>query len=129
MSSKTGSIKVNTQDIFPIIKKWLYSEHDIFLRELISNASDAISKRKILSGLDNKQIPEGKIEVTLSKENKTITISDNGLGMTEEEIEKYITRRTTYCSKCTFKHDYSTCFTTQLACIHQTIIRVCNLAT
>lgn len=92
MSSKTGNIKVNTQDIFPIIKKWLYSEHDIFLRELISNASDAISKRKILSGLDNKQIPEGKIEVTLSKENKTITISDNGLGMTEEEIEKYITQ-------------------------------------
>ena len=90
MTQKTGHISVNTQDIFPIIKKWLYSEHDIYLRELISNASDAITKRATLSRVKNVETPIGEIKVSINKEEKTITISDNGLGMTEEEVEKYI---------------------------------------
>ncbi|GAB4010301.1 MAG: molecular chaperone HtpG [Bdellovibrio sp.] len=90
MSQKKGSIKVQTADIFPIIKKWLYSEHDIFVRELVSNATDAITKRATLGRNQNQEIPEGKIQVEINKTNKTITIRDNGLGMTEEEVEKYI---------------------------------------
>jgi molecular chaperone HtpG len=90
MSNKKGSIKVQTTDIFPIIKKWLYSEHDIFLRELISNASDAITKRATLARTQNLELPEGEIKVEIDKENKTIKIIDNGLGMTEAEVEKYI---------------------------------------
>lgn len=90
MTKRTGTISVNTNDIFPIIKKWLYSEHDIFVRELVSNASDAITKRKVLGTGSNVEIPEGKIEVILDKKEKTITFKDNGLGMTEEEVEKYI---------------------------------------
>jgi len=90
MSSRKGSISVNTTDIFPIIKKWLYSEHDIFLRELVANATDAITKRATLARSQNQEIPVGKINVTVNKENKTITISDNGLGMSEAEVEKYI---------------------------------------
>lgn len=87
---RQGSIKVNTTDIFPIIKKWLYSEHDIFLRELISNATDAITKRKTLGQIQNQVIPEGRITVEIDKNKKTITITDNGIGMTDAEIEKYI---------------------------------------
>lgn len=90
MTSKKGTISVNTTDIFPIIKKWLYSEHDIFLRELVANATDAITKRATLARTENLEIPTGKIEVTVNKTAKTITISDNGLGMTEAEVEKYI---------------------------------------
>lgn len=90
MAARKGSIKVQTSDIFPIIKKWLYSEHDIFLRELISNATDAITKRATLARGLNQEIPEGRINVFVSPKNKTITIQDNGLGMTEEEVEKYI---------------------------------------
>lgn len=90
MSERTGAIKVNTSDIFPIIKKWLYSEHDIFLRELISNATDAITKRSTISRGKNLEIPEGKIQVHVAPKAKTIQIIDNGLGMTEEEVEKYI---------------------------------------
>lgn len=90
MTTRTGNITVSTKDIFPIIKKWLYSEHDIFLRELIANASDAITKRATLSRANGYQIPDGKIEVKVNKENKTIQIIDNGLGMTEGEVEKYI---------------------------------------
>ena len=90
MANKTGHISVNTQDIFPIIKKWLYSEHDIFLRELISNASDAITKRATLSRVKNIETPTGEIKISIDKNKKTITISDNGLGMSEEEVEKYI---------------------------------------
>ncbi len=91
-TEKKGQIKANTQDILPIIKKWLYSEHDIFLRELISNGSDAITKRKVLSSKENLECPEGQIKVVLNKENKTIQIRDNGLGMSEEEVERYITQ-------------------------------------
>jgi molecular chaperone HtpG len=90
MSDKKGTIKVETGDILPIIKKWLYSEHDIFLRELVANATDAISKRATLARIKNQEIPVGKIQVNLNKEEKYITITDNGLGMTENEVEKYI---------------------------------------
>jgi len=90
MSTRKGSISVNTNDIFPIIKKWLYSEHDIFVRELVSNACDAITKRSTLARSLGYETPEGKVLVEVDKEAKTITFSDNGLGMNEEEVEKYI---------------------------------------
>ncbi len=90
MTRRNGKITVQTNDIFPIIKKWLYSEHDIFLRELVANATDAITKRATLSRNANLEIPAGKIEVAVSTNNKTITIIDNGLGMTEAEVEKYL---------------------------------------
>jgi len=90
MSEKKGQIKVQTSDIFPIIKKWLYSEHDIFIRELVSNATDAITKRATLARTRNEEIPTGDIQIRVNKTNKTITVNDNGLGMTEEEVEKYI---------------------------------------
>ena len=90
MTSRKGTISVNTTDIFPIIKKWLYSEHDIFLRELVANSTDAITKRAMLGRTSNQEIPTGKITVTVDKNAKTITLVDNGLGMTEAEVEKYI---------------------------------------
>ncbi len=90
MTARTGTISVNTTDIFPIIKKWLYSEHDIFVRELVSNACDAITKRHTLARAKGQETPTGKVEVLIDKEAKTITFKDNGLGMNEEEIEKYI---------------------------------------
>ena len=90
MTSRKGNISVQTADIFPIIKKWLYSEHDIFVRELISNATDAITKRHTLARTQGEETPEGKIQVIIDKPNNTITFTDNGLGMSEEEVEKYI---------------------------------------
>lgn len=90
MTTRKGNISVQTADIFPIIKKWLYSEHDIFLRELIANATDAITKRATHSRLENKETPEGRINVHLDAKAKTLTISDNGLGMSEAEVEKYL---------------------------------------
>ena len=90
MADRKGNITVNTNDILPIIKKWLYSEHDIFIRELVANACDAITKRSTLARTLNQEIPVGKILISLNKSNKTIKIQDNGIGMTEEEIEKYI---------------------------------------
>jgi len=90
MTERKGPITVKTGDIFPIIKKWLYSEHDIFVRELVANATDAITKRQVLARTQNVEVPAGTISTTVSKENKTITISDNGVGMTENEVEKYI---------------------------------------
>jgi molecular chaperone HtpG len=90
MTSRKGTISVNTTDIFPIIKKWLYSEHDIFLRELVANATDAITKRAMISRTTNLEIPTGNITVSVNKDAKTITINDNGIGMTEAEVEKYI---------------------------------------
>lgn len=90
MTSRKGSISVNTTDIFPIIKKWLYSEHDIFVRELVSNACDAITKRNTLARSNGEGEAEGKVKVVVDKQAKTITFSDNGIGMTEEEVEKYI---------------------------------------
>lgn len=88
--SRKGSISVQTQDIFPIIKKWLYSEHDIFVRELVSNACDAITKRATLARTTNLETPKGEVTVTIDKDAKTITITDDGIGMNEEEVEKYI---------------------------------------
>ncbi|OON96368.1 MAG: molecular chaperone HtpG [Candidatus Epulonipiscioides saccharophilum] len=91
--SKTGNLSIHSENIFPIIKKWLYSDHDIFVRELISNASDAILKFKKLCDMgqtEDKLGEEFKITVTVDKDSSTITISDNGIGLTEEEIEKYI---------------------------------------
>jgi molecular chaperone HtpG len=90
MTIRKGSISVKTNDIFPIIKKWLYSEHDIFIRELVSNASDAITKRHALARSQGHETPEGKIKVSVDKAQKTIVIEDNGIGMTEGEVEKYI---------------------------------------
>ena len=85
---KKGSLSIHTENIFPIIKKWLYSEHDIFIRELVSNAIDAMNKRKILDSSVKEE--ELRIEIEINKKKKTITISDAGIGMTKEEIEKYI---------------------------------------
>ena len=88
----TGKIKVTTENIFPIIKKFLYSDHEIFLRELVSNAVDATSKLKALSSLGEVKgdVDSPLVEVKLDKKAKTITISDNGIGMTSEEVKKYI---------------------------------------
>lgn len=87
-----GGISVDTEHIFPIIKKWLYSEKDIFLREIISNASDAITKLKRLEslGIRDSQNEQYAINVTLDTEEGTLTVSDNGIGMSEDEIKKYI---------------------------------------
>jgi molecular chaperone HtpG len=91
---KTGKINVQTENIFPIIKKFLYSDHEIFLRELVSNAVDASQKLNVLSTLGDykKEVSNLKVEVLLDKEAKTLTIRDNGIGMTSDEIEKYITQ-------------------------------------
>ncbi|MBI3509294.1 MAG: molecular chaperone HtpG [Bacteroidetes bacterium] len=90
----TGTINVQTENIFPIIKKFLYSDHEIFMRELVSNAVDASKKLKALNSLGEFAGELGSLAVTINidKENKTITVSDNGIGMTEEEVEKYITQ-------------------------------------
>lgn len=87
-----GTISIHTENIFPIIKKFLYSDNEIFLRELVSNATDAVQKLRRLSSLGEVKgdLPEGLVEVKLDKDAKTITISDNGIGMTAEEIKKYI---------------------------------------
>ena len=87
-----GSIRVQTENIFPIIKKFLYSDHEIFLRELISNAVDATQKLRTLSSIGDArgELGELKIEVKLDKEAKTLTVSDRGIGMTAEEVDKYI---------------------------------------
>jgi molecular chaperone HtpG len=87
-----GTVNVQTENIFPLIKKFLYSDHEIFLRELVSNAIDATSKLKVLSaaGEAKGDLGDLKVEVILDKEAGTITIKDKGIGMTEEEIEKYI---------------------------------------
>ena len=87
-----GTISIHTENIFPIIKKFLYSDHEIFLRELVSNAVDATQKIKRLASLGqyNGELGDLKIEVSFDEKAKTITISDRGLGMTAEEIKKYI---------------------------------------
>tara|TARA_B110000444_G_C18849676_1_gene604564 strand:+ start:3080 stop:5017 length:1938 start_codon:yes stop_codon:yes gene_type:complete len=91
-SAKKGSINVTTENIFPIIKKFLYSDHEIFLRELVSNAVDATQKCKTLVSVGevNKMSKDPQVIVTIDADAKTITISDNGVGMTEEEVDKYI---------------------------------------
>ncbi len=90
---KKGGISVETQHIFPIIKKWLYSDKDIFLREIVSNASDAVTKLRRLCSLGEATVPEGeefRIDVELDRNAGTVTVTDNGIGMTPEELEKYI---------------------------------------
>lgn len=82
-----GTIKIHSENILPIIKKWLYSDKDIFVRELISNACDAISKLRTIT---EDQTQEWRIDLVINKENRTLTFSDNGIGMTGEEVEKYI---------------------------------------
>jgi molecular chaperone HtpG len=92
MVQEKGTISIHTENIFPIIKKFLYSDNEIFLRELVSNAVDATQKIKRLSSLSqyNKELGELKVKVSFDEEAKTITVSDNGLGMTADEIKKYI---------------------------------------
>ena len=93
MSSKKGNLSINSENIFPIIKKWLYSDHDIFVRELISNGVDAITKLKRLDSMGEAEIedsPQYRITITSSPKEKTLTFEDNGIGMTAEEVEKYI---------------------------------------
>ena len=93
MANKHGSLSIDSENLFPIIKKWLYSDHDIFYRELISNGCDAITKLKKLDMMGEYSLPadyKAKIEVIVSPEDKTIKIIDNGLGMTAEEVEEYI---------------------------------------
>lgn len=90
-----GNISVSSENIFPIIKKWLYSDKDIFLRELVSNGCDAVTKLKKLAGIGEAKVsPDEKyrVDVIVDKENKTLTVKDNGIGMTAEEIDKYITQ-------------------------------------
>ena len=90
--TEKGGISVQTEHIFPIIKKWLYSEKEIFLREIVSNACDAVTKLKRLESLGQVSDigSDFRITVRADKEARTITVSDNGIGMTEEELKKYI---------------------------------------
>ncbi len=91
--AKNGSLSINSENIFPIIKKWLYSDHDIFFRELVSNGCDAITKLKKLDMIGEANVPsdeEFKIQVLANPELKTLTFIDNGLGMTEDEVDEYI---------------------------------------
>lgn len=93
MSEERGNISIHTENIFPIIKKWLYSDKDIFIRELISNGCDAVNKYKRLISMgeiNGNDTEEFKILVTVNKEKGTMTFTDNGIGMTEEEVKKYI---------------------------------------
>lgn len=92
MTMQSGKINVNTENIFPIIKKFLYSDHEIFLRELVSNATDATQKLKTLASIGEMkgELGELRIDIKIDKETKTINISDRGIGMTGEEVEKYI---------------------------------------
>jgi len=93
MAQEHGNLSINSENIFPIIKKWMYSDHDIFFRELISNGCDAITKLKKLSLMGEYELPEDYkpvIKVSVSSKEKTITFTDNGLGMTAEEVNEYI---------------------------------------
>ena len=93
MSQKHGSLSINSDNIFPVIKKWLYSDHDIFVRELISNGCDAITKLKKLEVMGEYSFPddyESKIKVIVNSEEKTLKFIDNGIGMTADEVEEYI---------------------------------------
>jgi molecular chaperone HtpG len=93
MAAKNGSLSINSENIFPIIKKWLYSDHDIFYRELISNGCDAVTKLKKLDMMGEYSLPEGykaRVDVIADPEKKTLTFKDNGLGMTADEVDEYI---------------------------------------
>ena len=93
MAAKSGNLSINSENIFPIIKKWLYSDHDIFYRELISNGCDAVTKLKKLDMMGEYSLPaefKGKIQVLVNQEEKTLKFIDNGVGMTADEVEEYI---------------------------------------
>ncbi len=93
MGNKSGNLSINSENIFPIIKKWLYSDHDIFYRELVSNGCDAITKLKKLELMGEYSRPEGleyKVQISVNPDDKSIQVSDNGIGMTAEEVEEYI---------------------------------------
>ena len=93
MAAKRGNLSINSENMFPIIKKWLYSDHDIFYREVISNACDAITKIRKMDAMGDYALPDGfkpEVKVILDDKAKTITITDNGIGMTAEEVEQYI---------------------------------------
>ncbi len=95
MAAKKGSLSISSENIFPIIKKWVYSDHDIFVREMVSNGCDAITKLKKLDIMGEYQIPDdykASIQVEVNPEEKTLKFTDNGLGMTAEEVEEYITQ-------------------------------------
>ena len=95
MSNRRGSLSINSENIFPIIKKWLYSDHDIFFRELISNGCDAITKLKKLEMVGEYAYPDkfkNQVKVIVNPEDKTLKFIDTGLGMTEAEVEEYITQ-------------------------------------
>ena len=95
MATKHGNLSISSENIFPIIKKWVYSDHDIFVREMISNGCDAITKLKKLDMMGEYQLPDdykAKIQVLVNPEEKTLKFIDNGLGMTAEEVEEYITQ-------------------------------------
>ena len=93
MSDKHGSLSINSENIFPIIKKWLYSDQDIFYRELVSNGCDAITKLKKLDMMGEYELPadyKPNLQIVVDPDNKKVTITDNGLGMTADEVEEYI---------------------------------------
>ena len=92
---REGQISVNSKNMFPIIKKWLYSDKDIFLREIVSNSCDAIKKLISLRGIGQAPQEDGyqpRVEVRIDSEKKQLIVSDNGIGMTEDEVERYITQ-------------------------------------
>ena len=95
MSAKHGSLSINSENIFPIIKKWLYSDHDIFVREMISNGCDAITKLRKLEVMGDYTFPDGykpAVNVIVDPDQKTLRFIDNGIGMTADEVEEYITQ-------------------------------------
>ena len=95
MGTKKGNLSIDSENIFPILKKWVYSDHDIFIRELVSNGCDAITKYKKLDMMGECELPDdykGKIQVIVNPEEKTLKFIDNGIGMTAEEVEEYITQ-------------------------------------
>ncbi|MBP5613860.1 MAG: ATP-binding protein, partial [Bacteroidales bacterium] len=88
---ETGTISINTENIFPIIKKWLYSDKDIFLRELVSNGIDAISKLHHINVVEQlKLVEDYGVDITVDKDKGTLTVKDNGIGMTADEVRRYI---------------------------------------
>ena len=95
MAAKKGNLSINSENIFPIIKKWLYSDHDIFFREMVSNGCDAITKLKKLEIMGEYQFPDdykAKIDVIVNPEEKSLKFIDNGIGMDADEVEEYITQ-------------------------------------
>ena len=95
MSAKHGNLSINSDNLFPIIKKWLYSDHDIFVREMISNGCDAITKLRKLEVMGDYTFPDGykpAVNVIVDPDQKTLKFIDNGIGMTADEVEEYITQ-------------------------------------